>query len=246
MRIARIATETGARYAVENTDSWDFIEDPFATSVRRTGSSVPREEARLLAPSVPSVILGMAHNGSPADGPTHPQAFHKSARTAAGPGDLVYLDPSLGRTVIEGELGIVIGRTARNLTLENALDAVLGYTVANDVSAAEQSALDSFWTQTKNGENFSPIGPWIDTDFDPSDATIRVTVNGEHVVSASTAQLARNVAEVLVYATRYVTLGPGDVIMCGCPGTMCAVQPGDEFEIEIVGLGKLANTASSR
>ena len=244
MRIARIATEDGAEFAVERGDTWAFIEDPFAADPATTGKTVRRSDAALLPPVQPRVIVGMAHNGTPADRETAPQAFLKSARTAAGPGDVVTLDPSVGRTVIEGELGIVIGRSARSLTIDNALDAVLGYTVANDVSAPEQNPLDGFWTQTKNGENFSPIGPWIDTSFDPSDATIRVTVNGQRVAEASTAQLARNVAEVLVYVTRHVTLGPGDVIMSGCPGTVYTVVPGDVFDIEIVGLGTLTNSAT--
>jgi 2-keto-4-pentenoate hydratase/2-oxohepta-3-ene-1,7-dioic acid hydratase in catechol pathway len=183
----------------------------------------------------------MAHNGSTSDRTLAPQAFLKSARTAAGPGDTIRVDPEYGRTVIEGELGVVIGRDARNLTESNALDAILGYTVTNDISLPDQSPLDSFWTQTKNGDKFSPIGPWIETNFDPSNAVITLLVNGRQMVEASTAQLALNVVELLVYVTRHVTLGPGDVLMTGCPGTMCEIQPGDRFEVKISGLGTLSN-----
>jgi 2-keto-4-pentenoate hydratase/2-oxohepta-3-ene-1,7-dioic acid hydratase in catechol pathway len=243
VRVARIATTDRVGYAIDDGQEWVFVDDPFADSPQPNGQAISYGDAILLAPVEPRVILGMAHNGGPSDRAAEPQAFHKSARTAAGPGDTIGFDPSLGRTLIEGELAIVIGRNAYKLTNENALDAVLGYTVANDVSAADQSPLDSFWTQTKNGPNFSPIGPWIETDFDPFDAIIRVRVNGEQVAEASTAQLARNVIEVLVYVTRHVTLGPGDVIMTGCPGTMYAIQSGDSFDVEIVGLGTLSNRA---
>jgi len=202
------------------------------------------DEVALLAPVEPRVIVGMAHNGSASDRAFAPQAFLKSARTAAGPGDTIRVDPEFGRTVVEGELGVVIGRDARNLTESSAPDAILGYTVTNDISLADQSLLDSFWTQTKNGDNFSPIGPWIETDFDPSNAIITLLVNGRQVAEASTAQLARNVVELLVYVTRYVTLGPGDILMSGCPGTMCAIQPGDAFDVKISGLGMLSNRSS--
>lgn len=110
MRIARISTIDGARFAVDDGERWAFIDDPFAGDLRKSGDSVARADAVLLAPVQPRVILGMAHNGSLADRHMEPQAFLKSARTTAGPGDLVTLDPSAGRTVVEGELGIVIDR----------------------------------------------------------------------------------------------------------------------------------------
>jgi 2-keto-4-pentenoate hydratase/2-oxohepta-3-ene-1,7-dioic acid hydratase in catechol pathway len=243
LRIARVATDHGAVFAIEQGENWAVIDDPFSPNPTPTGEVVAREGATLLSPVVPRVVLGMAHNGAPENRAQEPQAFQKSARTIAGPGDQISVDPELGVTLIEGELGIVIGRTARRLTLENALDAVLGYTPANDIGFPGQNQLDSFWTQTKNGDNFSPIGPWIDTDFDPSDATIRLSVNGEQLAEASTAQLARNVAEILVYITRYVTLDAGDVVMAGCPGTAAPVEPGDTFTVELVGLGTLENSA---
>ncbi|GAA2073803.1 fumarylacetoacetate hydrolase family protein [Pseudolysinimonas kribbensis] len=243
MRIARVQTGEGAVPVMWQDGLWAVIDDPFAVEPTPTGQTIDADTARLLAPSVPTVILGMAHNGSRADRALPPQAFHKSARTLAGPGDVVPIDESLGRVVVEGELGVVIRRRARRLQERDALDAVLGYTVVNDVSAADQSPLDSFWTQTKNGENYSPVGPWIETDLDPSALSIRLRVAGAEVATGSTADLARSVPELLTYVTRYMELGPGDVIMTGCPGTMHAVHAGEEVAIEIEGIGTLANLA---
>jgi 2-keto-4-pentenoate hydratase/2-oxohepta-3-ene-1,7-dioic acid hydratase in catechol pathway len=243
MRLARVATDDGEFPVTWLDGAWAVIDDVFSDGPSRSGLLISAEDCRLLPPVTPRVIVGMAHNGSPTDREQPPQAFLKSARTLAGPGDTVPIDAELGRTVVEGELAIVLRCEAKNLTADRALDAVLGYTVANDVSAADQSAVDSFWTQTKNGVNYSPLGPWIETGIDPLDALIRLRVNGCEVASASTSQLARSVSEVLAYVTRYITLGPGDVIMTGCPGTMFAVNPGDTFEVEIEGIGVLANRA---
>jgi 2-keto-4-pentenoate hydratase/2-oxohepta-3-ene-1,7-dioic acid hydratase in catechol pathway len=239
-----VRTQDGIVAVAERGGSWNAIDDLFAEAPRETGARYQPEEVEFLAPVVPTVILGMAHNGSHADRAAPPQAFHKSARSLAGPGDAIPFDEGAGRTVVEAEVGIVIGRRARHLTKENALDAVLGYTVCNDVSAADQSPLDSFWTQTKNGKNYSPIGPWIVTDLDASSLPIELRVNGERIATASTADLARGIREVLVYLTRWLELGPGDIVMTGCPGTMASVVPGDRVEAEVGGIGVLANTIS--
>ncbi len=246
MRIARVAHPSGPRFAVDRHGRWVFVDDPFAAELVTTGESVDAEDALLLAPVEPRVILGMAYNGSIEHRAKPPRAFLKSARTLAGPGDAIPIDAGRGPTVVEAELGIVIGGPAHHLSTEHALDAVLGYTAANDVGTPEQSAIDGFWTQTKNGENFSPIGPWIETEFDPFDASIALRVNGESVAEASTARLARNVVEILVYVTRFVALDAGDVIMAGCAGTSSVVDPGDTIEVEIAGIGVLGNSAVAR
>jgi 2-keto-4-pentenoate hydratase/2-oxohepta-3-ene-1,7-dioic acid hydratase in catechol pathway len=244
MRIARVATETGPKFAIQDSGLWCFISNPFSTPVTPVGGSLEVGAARLLSPTVPNLILGMAHNGQPSDRRIPPQAFAKSAHTAASTGALVALDPDLGETVVEGELAIVIGRRSRHLSLANASDAVLGYTVANDVTIPAQNSLDNFWTQGKNGENFTPLGPWIETELDTRDLQIRLRINGGEVSRGSTSQLARGVDEILVYLTRYLELRPGDVVLCGCPGTSTSVRAGDRFDIEIDGIGVLSNEAT--
>jgi len=96
-------------------------------------------------------------------------------------------------------------------------------------------------TQAKNGDGFTPIGPWIETDLDPTRIPMTVHVNGKLVASSDTSQLARNVTEALVYLTSYLTLGPGDIVLTGCPGTFASVKPGDTSTVSITGIGDLTN-----
>ncbi|MDM4763014.1 fumarylacetoacetate hydrolase family protein [Galbitalea sp. SE-J8] len=183
----------------------------------------------------------MSHNGGPADRALPPQAFHKSARTLADPGDVIPIDSSLGTVNIEGELAVVIGRTARRLSPADVPEAILGYTIGNDVTAVDQIPLDNQLIQVKNGDGYTPIGPWIETDLDPTSVDIVVRIDGVERAASNTRLLAYGVIEQLVYLTRYLTLGPGDVVLTGAPGTFVAVLPGQRVDITLGGIGTLHN-----
>jgi 2-keto-4-pentenoate hydratase/2-oxohepta-3-ene-1,7-dioic acid hydratase in catechol pathway len=241
MRLARLVTAAGPRYVVDDGERWRFARAPLLAPSDYAAGGVEYADAKYLAPSEPRVILGMAHNGSEGDRLIEPQAFQKSARTVAGPGEGVRVGGGSGTLMAEAELAVVIGRDAYQLGPDNAMDAVLGYAPANDVTAVDQLPLDSFWTQAKNGPGFTPIGPWIETDFDAANAALLLQVNGQLVAESSTARLARGIVEILVYVTRHVVLGPGDVILTGCPGSYHPVASGDEVTVEIPGLGALTN-----
>lgn len=252
MRIARISTPHGPAFAtpLPNGD-WGLLTGPAASHLIAadfvpTGQNVPAGEATLLAPCEPRVVIGMAHNALPEGRELPPQAFLKSARTVVGPGVPIVVDPALGITNVETELAIVIGRPARGLTRENALDAVFGYTIGNDVTGVTQADLDELLTQAKQGDGFTPIGPWIETDLpDHDDLTMRVVIDGVEVASGSTSSLANLVIDQLVYVTRYMSLGPGDIVLGGCPGTFAAVHPGQRVSLEIAGIGSLDNPVRS-
>jgi len=124
--------------------------------------------------------------------------------------------------------------------------AILGYTIGNDVTAVEQIALDEKMTQSKNGDGFTPIGPWIETDLDSGTVPMTVKINSETVAQASTAQLAWNITEQLVYLTGYLALGPGDIVLTGAPGTFHPAKPGDQSDITLGGIGTLSNPVRSR
>lgn len=158
MRIARVATTDGPRPVVQDGQYWREVLDPFADEPVYTGRHHPVDGARLLAPVEPLVVVGLTHQGPRADRPTHPQAFTKSARTVTGPGEAITVDDDLGQVQVETELAVVIRRSCRRLTVDNALDAVLGYTIANDVTPADQMPLDKTMTQAKNGDGFTPSG----------------------------------------------------------------------------------------
>jgi 2-keto-4-pentenoate hydratase/2-oxohepta-3-ene-1,7-dioic acid hydratase in catechol pathway len=241
MRIARIRTADGPQSVVQDGGDWAVVADPFAAELALTGVRHPVAGARLLAPVQPTIVLGMAHNGSLADRELAPQAFQKSARTVVAPGEEIVVDPALGMVNVEGELAMVIGRTSRHLAPEQVPGAILGWTIGNDVTAVDQIPLDDKMTQAKNGDGFTPLGPWIETDLDPSDVSIDVEVNGEIVATSSTKLLAWNVVEQLVYLTSVLTLGPGDIVLTGSPATFAPVQPGDFARITLQGIGALTN-----
>jgi len=246
MRIARIATDQGPCSVIQQDDHWLEVMDPFADTPQFTGASFPVETAHLLAPVQPLVVLGMAHNGAPGDRDLPRQAFIKSPRTVVGPGETIVVDEGLGQVNIEGELAVVMRRVSRHLTADQVPGAILGYTIGNDVTAVDQIPFDEKMTQSKNGDGFTPIGPWIETDLDNGSVPMTVLVNGDVRAQANTSQLAWDITEQLVYLTSYLTLGPGDIVLTGAPGTFTPVKPGDNGQITLGGIGTLRNPISSR
>lgn len=242
MRIARIQTASGIKTAVAQRDSWAVIEDPFAEEVLYTGEVIPIEGASLLCPFIPRNIIGISQNLTNNDHPLPLQAWYKATQTAAGPGDEIKLREDIGNITIEGELAVVIGKHGIGLTAENVFDYVLGYTVVNDVTNVTQVPIDERFFQAKAGINYTPFGPWIETDLaNPDDVPIEVDINGERVASSGSFNLPSDVATTIAYVASWVTLEPGDVILTGAPKTYAPVKPGDVVTITLPGIGSLTN-----
>ncbi|MDN5570860.1 MAG: fumarylacetoacetate hydrolase family protein [Propionibacteriaceae bacterium] len=241
MRIARIATPTGPQAVLAEGDRWLAIDDPFADQPIPTGATWAQEDVRLLAPVEPRVVLGMLHNSGPADRALAPQAFLKSARTVVGPGAAIVVDPRRGQVMAECELALVVGRPCRNVSVADAPAFVWGWTIGNDVTAVDQTAADETRTQAKNGDGFTPLGPWVETDLAALDVALTAAVDGVEAVASSTAALAWNPFEALSHLSGHLTLGPGDVILTGAPGTAFAITPGVEATCAVAGIGVLSN-----
>lgn len=241
MQLARIQTEAGPAAVRREGEEWVAISDLFDRDRRDLGPRWPVADAVLLAPVAPRIIIGMAHNGSAADRDIPPQAFAKSARTATGPGAPIHVDPAIGTVVAEGEVAVVFARECRNVAAADIADVILGVTVGNDVTATDQIGADSLLLQVKNGDGFTPLGPWIETDLDPDDLRIQLTVDGAPRIDTRSSGLAGSVAEVVEYVTRWVTMGPGDVILTGAPQSATPVLPGESVTISIEGIGELTN-----
>lgn len=242
MRIARIQTAAGPQHAVESDGTWHHIIDPFEETLRYTGGATTHSEATFLAPVTPAVVLGIGHNRTLNDHPLPIQAWHKSVHTVAGPGDTITAVRGKGTVNAEGELAVVIGRTAASLTVENALEHVLGYTCVNDVTNVDQNAVDERNFQGKSGVNYTPLGPWIETQLpDPEKVSIDVYVNGAAKAASGTFNLPSTVVDCLVYVTSWLTLEPGDVVMTGAPATVVPVEPGDRVDIVVEGIGTLGS-----
>ena len=233
MRIARLETTDGTRHAIWTSDAWAVVEDGFANPPIRTGVIVAVDDARLLAPCEPQVLVGIAHNKTNNNHPLPIQAWHKSVRTIVGPGDAIHARRDVGTVNIEGELAVVIGRDTEGLTLDTAFDYVFGYTVVNDVTNVDRNAVDEKIFQGKGGHGYTPLGPWIETQLDdPENVATTVSVNGEVAARSGSFNLPSTVAECIVYVSSWIPLGPGDVIMSGAPNTV---------EITLDGIGSLTN-----
>ncbi|OIJ25279.1 fumarylacetoacetate hydrolase family protein [Nocardioides luteus] len=231
MRIARIEHPDGIDHAVVEADGYRLVEDVFADEIRCLDTRVGFADARLLAPVEPRTVVGMAHNTGPGDRLLPPQAFLKPARSVIGPGDPVPVSADLGLVHAEAELAVVIGGSG----------AILGYTVANDVTARDLQAQDSLWTQAKGQRGFTPLGPWIETDLDPAGAVVGLEVGDAAAPPAGTDRLARGVAEVVAWVSGFLPLGPGDVILTGAPGASLPIRPGQQVTARVDGIGELVN-----
>ncbi len=183
--------------------------------------------------------------------PEAPLLFAKWQNTLIGPGEAIVIPPIVTKCDYEAELGVVIGARARDVSAENALEAVAGYICLNDVSARDLQFADKQWTRGKSPDTFCPVGPRLvprDEVPDPQSLAIRAVLNGETMQESTTANMVFGVADLIAYITQTITLEPGDLIATGTPAGVGAfrdppvfMQPGDEITIEIEGLGTLTN-----
>jgi 2-keto-4-pentenoate hydratase/2-oxohepta-3-ene-1,7-dioic acid hydratase in catechol pathway len=215
---------------------------------RWTGERVPLEGSRLLAPVVPSKVIGVGRNyvdhivEMGYDMPVRPSLFMKPPTALLDPGGTVVLPPTDVSDEVEheAELAIIVGRTARWVREEDALEVILGYTCANDVSARDLQRSDDSVIRGKGYDTFCPLGPWIETDVDLSAGlSVRCTVNDELRQDGSTSSLLFGVPTLISYLSSFMTLLPGDVILTGSPGGSGRLRAGDRVRIEIGGIGEL-------
>ena len=217
-----------------------------------TGDRWALADVRLLSPILPSKVVAvgknyadhvkeMAGGSAPAALTEHPLIFLKPSTSVIGTGDSIRLPPDSVRVDYEAELAVVIGRPARDVTREQAMSHVLGYTAANDVTARDQQRADGQFTRGKGHDSFCPIGPWIETVLDPSDLRVRASVNGELRQDGRTSQLIHDVAALIAFMSAVMTLLPGDVILTGTPAGVGPIVAGDTVTVEIEGIGALTN-----
>lgn len=174
--------------------------------------------------------------------PKSPVLFLKPSTSLIGPGDTIIYPDMSQRVDYEAELVVVIGKKAHCVSENEAFEYVVGYTCGNDVTARDLQPKDGQWTVSKSFDTFMPLGPWIETDLDPSHLSIRAILNSEIRQSSHTGNLIFSVPELIAYISRIMTLEPGDVIMTGTPSGIGPMQKGDRIAIEIEGIGILENT----
>lgn len=248
MKIMRFTQDSGPKYGlVEDNEVYAIEGDVFGDFERgeRVGAL---SEIRLLAPCVPTKIVAVGRNYAEhaaemqSQVPTEPLIFLKPPSAVIGPGAAIVYPPISQRVDYEAELAVVIGRRAKNVPANEALNFVLGYTCGNDVTARDLQRKDGQWTRSKSFDTFCPLGPWIVTGLDANDLAIESRVNGAVKQRSRTSQMIFSIAELIRHITQVMTLEPGDVILTGTPAGIGPLQPGDRVEVEIEGIGVLGNT----
>ena len=242
MRLARFSQDDTPRYAFVQTDEADgndylVVLDgyPLAGQVSPTGERIPLDAdgVRLLSPVIPSKVYGLAKNYE-----AHAQYMYEHGQSTVehAPEEMViFMKPSTS----------VIGRIAKNVPVERAMDYVLGFTCVNDVTLRDLQQGDPMWTRAKGFDTSCPLGPWLVTkdEFDWRDAAISFSLNGEVVDKASgtTANLIHDIPSQIAFISSFSTLLPGDVILTGTPDASGNLVPGDEAVVHVEGIGDLRN-----
>ncbi|MFC1936684.1 fumarylacetoacetate hydrolase family protein [Chloroflexota bacterium] len=248
MRIIRYQIgEDTPRYGWVFEDKVGEIEGSPFSEFRRSEADQPLSAVKLLAPVQPSKIVCVGRNYAAhakehdAEVPEVPLLFLKPPSSVIAPRQTIYLPPQSSQVEHEAELGVVIGKRGRWIQLEEAEQYILGYTVVNDVTARDLQRRDGQWARAKGFDTFCPVGPWIETEFDPTDALMTCHVNDELRQMASTRDMVFPVRQLLAYASSVMTLEPGDLLLTGTPAGVGPLQPGDVVAITIEGLGDLSN-----
>ncbi|SNT09924.1 2-keto-4-pentenoate hydratase/2-oxohepta-3-ene-1,7-dioic acid hydratase (catechol pathway) [Micrococcales bacterium KH10] len=259
MRIARFSEGSDPRFGfVQGDPGSEYIAvlsgDPLFQPARPTGERIDLDSdgLRLLAPIIPrSKVIGVGRN-YPAhvaefdsEIPAQPLLFLKPNTAVIGPDDPIQLPSWSSDVHYEAELAVVISRMTKNVTEESALDHVLGYMVANDVTARDIQNSDDQWTRAKGFDSSCPLGPWITTGIDTEDLGVTARVNGEVRQDARTSDMVFDVPFLISYISEVFTLLPGDVILTGTPAGVGPLNPGDVVECEVEGLGTLRNPVVS-
>ncbi len=257
MRIARVSLDGEIHYAVLHDAAADsgapeetivalLAGHPFG-EIAPEGRVMPLSAVRLLAPVIPSKVIAIGRNYADharemgSTPPVSPLLFLKPSTSVIGPGDPIVLPWQSERVEHEAELAVVIGRMCKDVPVDSALDVVLGYTCANDVTARDLQGIDGQWTRAKGFDSFCPLGPWIETDLVIEEADVVCEVNGTVTQSGNAADLIHDIPALIAYASSVMTLLPGDVILTGTPAGVGPIVAGDRVSVMVRGIGSLSN-----
>lgn len=251
MRLGRIASPDGVAFvSIEGegdaATAKEIAEHPFGTPTF-TGRSWPLADVRLLAPILASKVIAVGRNyaahaaESGNEVPEEPVIFLKPNTSIIGPGASIVVPRNASVVHHEAELAVVIGRPCKDVPAAKAREVILGYTVANDVSARDHQAADGQWTRAKGHDTFCPLGPWIETDLDASDLEISAEVDGQQRQRSRTSLMVHDIPKLIEWISAVMTLLPGDVILTGTPEGVGPIVPGDTVSVTVEKIGTLTN-----
>ncbi|MEN9324558.1 MAG: hypothetical protein RL414_312 [Actinomycetota bacterium] len=246
---------TDPHYGVLNDSNQILVlkGDPMFAGIVPSESKIALEDVKVLSPVLPRskvVCIGKNYADHAAEMggevPAEPIIFLKPNTSVIGPDDTIQWPAMSERIDFEGELAIVISRICKDVPKERYADVVLGYTIANDVTARDLQSKDGQWTRAKSFDTFCPLGPWIETDFVPGTQKIETILNGEVKQSSTFDKMIFDVPTIINFVTSVMTLLPGDVIITGTPSGIGPMPEGADVSVSIEGIGTLTNKVSTR
>lgn len=247
MRLARFEVEGLANFGVVDGDTITQLAGPFFDEAISTEKTFPLSAVKLLPPVEPSKIIciGLNFQDHAAEVGQEVQAeplmFFKPPSSLIGSGQKIIIPPQSSHVELEVELAMVVGKKAKNVATADAKNYILGFTIANDVTARDIQFSDLQWARSKAFDTFGPLGPWIETDFDPTDKALISRINGQLRQHGNTEMMVNHPYALFSFVSHNLTLYPGDVILTGSPAGISAITSGDLVECEIEGIGVLSN-----
>lgn len=241
------AKDSGASYGWLLGNEIGPVEGNIFGEFHRLDTRYYVDEVNLLPPVEPSKIICIGRNyiahakEHKVDVPSLPLLFLKPPSAIIGPGETIILPRQSNQVEHEAELVVVIGSKCFDISPDEAIHHILGYTIGNDITARDLQSQDNQWTRAKGFDTFCPIGPWITTEFDPMDAMISCLVNNEIRQMGSTRDMVFSVNQLVAYISSVMTLFPGDLIFTGTPSGVGPISENDVLETRIEGIGSLRN-----
>jgi 2-keto-4-pentenoate hydratase/2-oxohepta-3-ene-1,7-dioic acid hydratase in catechol pathway len=248
VKVARFSNGAEPRFGIVDGPELVVLKGhPLVAGYQTTGERIPLKEVKLLAPTIPSKIVCIGKNFADhaaeigEEVTAEPLIFFKPSSAIIGHGDSIVIPPQSKQVELEAELCLVIGKLAKNVSEEKALEYLWGVTIANDVTARDLQFGDGQWARSKAFDTFCPLGPWVETEFVPDSQVIESRVNGEVRQNVAITEMVHKIPAIISYVSRNMSLLPGDIILTGSPAGISVINTGDMIECEIEGIGILSN-----
>jgi 2-keto-4-pentenoate hydratase/2-oxohepta-3-ene-1,7-dioic acid hydratase in catechol pathway len=248
VKVARFSNGAEPRFGIVDGPELVVLKGhPLVAGYQTTGERIPLKEVKLLAPTIPSKIVCIGKNFADhaaeigEEVTEEPLIFFKPSSAIIGHGDAIVIPPQSKQVELEAELCLVIGKLAKNVSVDKALEYLWGVTIANDVTARDLQFGDGQWARSKGFDTFCPLGPWVETEFVPDGQVIESRINGEVRQNVAISEMVHKIPFIISYVSKNMTLLPGDIILTGSPAGISVINAGDMIECEIEGIGILSN-----
>jgi 2-keto-4-pentenoate hydratase/2-oxohepta-3-ene-1,7-dioic acid hydratase in catechol pathway len=248
VKVARFSNGAEPRFGIVDGPELVVLKGhPLVAGYQTTGERIPLKEVKLLAPTIPSKIVCIGKNFADhaaeigEEVTVEPLIFFKPSSSIIGHGDAIVIPPQSKQVELEAELCLVIGKLAKNVSEEKALEYLWGVTIANDVTARDLQFGDGQWARSKGFDTFCPLGPWVETEFVPDGQVIESRINGEIRQNVAITEMVHKIPTIISYVSKNMTLLPGDIILTGSPAGISVINSGHLIECEIEGIGILSN-----